>query len=132
MLELDRDGIESMSLDELRPVVSAADIASARAEVDDTVLSDELASYTVAVVRRTRELSSVILGASPRAAVHLTVVAKAAARLAGRDFVIPDDVIRFAPAVLSHRLVLSPEASLERYGPADAISAALSAVPVPR
>jgi len=132
VLELDRDGIESMPLSALRAVVSAADIAEARAEVDDTVLGDELAAYTVAVVRRTRELPSVVLGASPRAAVHLTTVARAAARLAGREFVIPDDVIRYAPSVLAHRLVLSPEASLERYGPAEAISAALSSVPVPK
>ncbi len=132
VLDLDRDGIESMPLSELRAVVSAADIAAARAEVDATIMSDELGAYAVAVVRRTRELPSVFLGASPRAAVHLTVVARAAARLAGREFVVPDDVIRFAPAVLAHRLVLSPEASLERYGPREAVGAALAAIPVPK
>ena len=54
-------------------------------------------------------------GASPRAAVHLLAAAKAAARLAGRAFVVPDDVVAVAPAVLRHRLQLRPEAELERY-----------------
>jgi MoxR-like ATPase len=74
----------------------------------------------------------VTLGASPRAAVHLLAASKAAARLAGRAFVTPDDVARMALPVLRHRLVLSPEAELERYRPDDAVTAALSSVPVPR
>ena len=72
------------------------------------------------------------LGASPRAAVHLVGAARVAARLADRDFVTPDDVAAVATPVLAHRLVLAPEAELERYGTADAIRAALAAVPVPR
>jgi MoxR-like ATPase len=86
----------------------------------------------VAVVRRTRELPSVSLGASPRAAVHLLGAAKAAARLAGRSYVTPDDVARMAAPVLRHRLVLTPEAELERATPMGAIRAALEDVPVPR
>ena len=92
----------------------------------------EVLDYVVAVVRRTRELPSVALGASPRAAVHLLGAAKAAARLAGRDFVTPDDVGRMALPVLRHRLVLTPEAELERYTPEGAVRGALDAVPVPR
>jgi MoxR-like ATPase len=83
-------------------------------------------------VRRTREQPSVALGASPRAAVHLAGAARAAARLAGRDFVTPDDVRRMALPVLRHRLVLTPEAELERYTAEDAVRGALDAVPVPR
>ena len=71
-------------------------------------MSEEVARYVVAVVRRTRELPTVELGASPRAAVHLLAAARAAARLAGRDYVTPDDVARMAPPVLRHRLVLTP------------------------
>src|SRR6185295_436772 len=77
-------------------------------------------------------LPSVQLGASPRAAVHLLGAAKAAARLAGRDYVTPDDVGSMAPAVLAHRLVLTPEAELERYEDADAVRTALGEVAVPR
>ena len=89
-------------------------------------------AYVVAIVRRTRELPSVTLGASPRAAVHLLGAAKAAARLAGRDYVTPDDVARMAVPVLHHRLVLTPEAELERFTADAAVRAALEAVPVPR
>ena len=71
-------------------------------------------------------------GASPRAAVHLLGAAKAAARLAGRAYVTPDDVARMAAPVLRHRLVLTPEAELERATPTGAIRAALEDVPVPR
>ena len=69
---------------------------------------------------------------SPRAAVHLAVAAKGAARLEGRDFVVPDDVMRMATPVLQHRLLLSPEAELERFRVTDVIENAIAAVPVPR
>ena len=101
-------------------------------EVDATEVHDEVVGYVVAIVRRTRELPSVSLGASPRAAVHLLGAAKAAARLAGRAYVTPDDVARMAAPVLRHRLVLTPEAELERATPMGAIRAALEDVPVPR
>ena len=84
------------------------------------------------LVGRTRQLPSVSLGASPRAAVHLLAAGKAAARLAGRTFVVPDDIVAVAPAVLRHRLQLRAEAELERYTADDAIRAAISAVPIPR
>ena len=112
--------------------LSPAEIIAARATVDATMVSEEIIGYVVALVRRTRELPSVALGASPRGAVHLLAAAKASARLAGRDFVTPDDVVAVAPAVLRHRLQLRPEAELERYTPDDAVATAISTVPVPR
>ena len=81
-------------------------------------------------MRRTRELPSVGLGESR--AVHLLAAAKAAARLADREFVVPDDVVAVAPAVLRHRLQLKPEAELERYTTDDAVRTAISMVPIPR
>ena len=89
-------------------------------------------AYVAALVRRTRALPSVALGASPRAAVHLLAASRAAARLAGRGFVTPDDVVAMAAPVLRHRLLLRPEAELERYRPDDAVATAVAAVPVPR
>ena len=64
--------------------------------------------------------------------MHLLTTAKAIARLDGRDFVTPDDVGAAAPDVLRHRIVLRPEAELDRYTADDAVRAALNAVPVPR
>ncbi len=132
VLALAREGVASPPLDRLRPVLDPAQIASARAQADATTVSGEVAAYVVALIRATRTLPSVSLGASPRAAVHLLAAAKARARLADRDFVTPDDVAAMAPAVLRHRLVLTPEAELERFGSAQAIAAALASVPVPR
>jgi MoxR-like ATPase len=132
ILRLGHRGVAPATLDDVQVAASAADIAAAQAEVDATAVADEVGAYVVAVVRRTRELPSVGLGASPRAAVHLLAAAKAAARLRGRAFVTPDDVAAMAPPVLRHRLVLRPEAELERYRPDDAVAAALASVPVPR
>ncbi len=132
MLGLARSGLRPVSLEDVVEVASADDVRAARRVVDDVTVSDEVASYLVAVVRATRALPSVTLGASPRAAVHLLVAAKAAAALAGRDFVTPDDVAGLAGAVLGHRIVLRPEAELERYDAADAVRTALESVRVPR
>jgi MoxR-like ATPase len=132
LLRLPRRGVTSSSLAEVRPVASAEALAAARAEVDAVEVSDDVAGYVSAIVRQTRVLPSIELGASPRAGVHLLAAAQAGACLAGRSFVTPDDVAAMAPAVLRHRLVLRPEAELERYRPDDAVNAALQAVPVPR
>jgi MoxR-like ATPase len=132
MLQLAHRGVAPATLDDVQAVASVDDLAAARRDVDATTVSDEVMSYVVALVRATRTLPSVALGASPRAAVHLLATAKAAARLSGRAFVVPDDVATVAPAVLRHRLQLRPEAELERYTTDNAIEAALRAVAVPR
>jgi MoxR-like ATPase len=132
VLRLAHEGVAPATLDDVQAVTSPAEIVAARAEVDATTVSEEVIGYVVALVRKTRELPSVALGASPRGAVHLLAAAKAAARLAGRSFVTPDDVVAVAPAVLRHRLQLRPEAELERYTVDDAVATAVSTVPVPR
>jgi len=132
VLRLAHHGVAPATLDDVRAVTTPAELIDTRAVVDATTVSDAIITYVVALARRTRELPSVSLGASPRGAVHLLAAAKAAARLAGRDFVIPDDVVAVAPAVLRHRLQLRPEAELERYTADDAVATAISTVPVPR
>jgi MoxR-like ATPase len=132
ILRLGHRGVTPARLDDVRVAAGADELVAAQAEVDATVVAEEVGAYIVALVRRTRELPSVALGASPRAAVHLLAAAKASARLRGRAFVTPDDVAAMAPPVLRHRLVLRPEAELERYRPDDAVAAALASVPVPR
>jgi MoxR-like ATPase len=132
MLGLAHQGVDPVTLEDVEAVASARDLRAARFETDETTVSDEVVAYISSVVRRTRDLPSVALGASPRAAVHLLAASKAAARLAGRAFVTPDDVVRMTPAVLRHRLILRPEAELEGYRADDAVRAAVAAVPVPR
>ena len=132
MLGLAREGLRPVSLEDVVIVAHAEDLRAARARVDAVTVSGEVAAYLVEVVRRTRALPSVSLGASPRAAVHLLVASKAAAAIAGRTFVTPDDIAGLAGPVLRHRLVLRPEAELERYDAAHAVRTALESVPVPR
>ncbi|MDX6410505.1 MAG: MoxR-like ATPase [Gaiellaceae bacterium] len=132
ILQLRHRGVAPATLADVQPVLSTDALKQARDELDATAASDEVVAYVVSIVRETRNLPSVELGASPRAAVHLLAAARAQARLDGRDFVTPDDVAASAPAVLRHRLILHAEAELERYRPDDAVEAALQAVPVPR
>jgi MoxR-like ATPase len=132
MLALPRAGAGLGPIERVRRVADRDALLAAAAEVDATAAGDEITGYVVEIVRRTRALPSVALGASPRAAVHLLAAARAAARLAGRAFVTPDDVAAMAPAVLAHRLILTPEAELERFGADEAIAAVLGEVPVPR
>jgi MoxR-like ATPase len=130
MLALHRDGLTPAGRAD--QVAGASDLRDARRQIAQTAVSDDVAGYVVDLVRRTRELPSVMLGVSPRGAVHLLYAARAAARLAGRSFVTPDDVAAMASAALAHRLVLTPDAELERFSAADAVRIALADVPVPR
>jgi MoxR-like ATPase len=132
LLRFAHRGVDPVTLSDIVAVAGPDQLRAARTEVDATTASEDLLRYVAAVVRRTRSLPSVSLGASPRAAVHLLAAAKAAARLAGRAFVTPDDVVAMAAPVLRHRLILRPEAELERYRPDDAVATAVAAVAVPR
>jgi MoxR-like ATPase len=132
MLSLQRDGVTPLGLDDVPQVASAEELSEARRTLNAVTVEPPVAAYVIDLIRRTRELPGVVLGASPRAATHLLVAAQAAAALAGRGFVTPDDVADAAPAVLCHRLVLTPDAELERFTPGDAIRIAVGEVAVPR
>jgi MoxR-like ATPase len=132
MLRLRHSGVVPTTLDDVVAVGDVAQLQAARAQVDAVTVSDAVISYVAAVVRRTREVPSVALGASPRAAVHLLAAAKAVACMWGRAYVVPDDVVNIAAPVLRHRLLLTPEAELDRFRPDDALRTVLSSVPVPR
>jgi MoxR-like ATPase len=132
LLRLRHSGVAPSTLDDVRPIADASAFAALRAEVDAVVVSDAIVTYVAAVVRQTRQLPSVSLGASPRAGVHLLAAAKAWARISGRTYVLPDDVVSLVPAVLRHRLQLTPEAELDLFTPEQALQTVLSTVPVPR
>jgi MoxR-like ATPase len=132
VLELEHDGVRPAGLDQVRAVVTSEEIAALREQARLTSATPEIVDYVLAIVRATRSLPSVELGASTRAAVHLLAAAKAQARLAERDFVTPDDVATVARPALRHRLLLRAEAELERFTADDALEAVLHAVPVPR
>ena len=95
---------------ELEPVADAAELLAGQDAATRVRASDALRRYVVALLAHTRADPRVELGASPRAGLMLLRAAKASALLAGRDHALPDDVQRMAGAVLTHRIVLAPEA----------------------
>lgn len=100
--------------DKLRPVTHMEQIAKVQQEIRSVYMDEAVTDYLLGIVRSTREHSSVLLGASPRASIAFMNAVKAYAFLNGRDYVIPDDVKVLAPYVISHRVVLKPEARLDR------------------
>jgi len=94
----------------VEPVASAADVLMAQRAADRVRATEPLRQYVVGVLQRTREDPRLELGASPRSGLMLLRAAKARALLQGRDHALPDDVQALAQPVLSHRLVLAPEA----------------------
>ncbi len=91
--------------DALVPVATADDAVRARRAVAGLHVAPAVAAYVVALVAATRADPDLVLGASPRAGLHLLAMARAGAAMAGRDYVSPDDVALAAPGVLTHRLV---------------------------
>jgi MoxR-like ATPase len=83
------------------------------------------------ITRATRARAEIELGASPRASLGLYQTSQAWAAIQRRDYVIPDDVKRMAPHVLTHRLIISPQAQLRGREPAELIADIVSEVPVP-
>jgi MoxR-like ATPase len=94
-------------------------------------LETSVRSYVVAVARATRENPEVDLGASPRATLGLFMVSQAWAAIQGREYVIPDDVKQMAPFVLTHRLMISPQAQLRGRDVVDLVDDIVAGVPVP-
>jgi MoxR-like ATPase len=107
-------------------------LEAARAEVRAIRIEPELYGYILSLARRTREWPTLLLGASPRAAVSLMRVAQAAAAFDGRDYLVPDDVKRAVQPVLRHRMMLKPEAELEGFDADRVLADVIAAVPVPR
>jgi MoxR-like ATPase len=116
-------------------VARVADAATIRAAADAVAvnrLADEVVDYVVRLIRATRETGDLQLGASPRAAATLAAAARAYAALDGRDFVLPDDVKRLAPAALRHRVLLSPAAEIDGRSVDAVVAALVEQVEAPR
>ena len=114
-----------------KPVVSLADVTAAMEETAGVFCHDDLLKYIMGVIEMTREASGVVLGASPRAALSLLMMAKGFAVISGRHYVLPDDVKRAAVPVLNHRLILTNSEMLKKDSARRIITEILSRVPVP-
>jgi MoxR-like ATPase len=119
-------------LEMVHPVMSATDIDSLRAQVRDIHVEDKLVTFITAIVGNTRAHKSIYLGASPRASIGILNGAKAYAAMQGRDFVTPEDIIYIAPAVLRHRIALTPEKEMEGTDTDEVITQIIQSIEVPR
>lgn len=116
----------------VQAVVSENDLAEVRRGMESITVREELVTYVVDTVRATRTNDQVLVGAGPRATQALLLASRAAAAIAGRDFVTPDDVKDLAEPVLGHRLVLRPEYEIEGVTVREVIARVLESVAVPR
>ncbi len=116
----------------VKPVLGRGDLSGLRAGLDGVTVRDEVAAYIVDLVRATRAHESVLVGAGPRATQALLLGSRAAAAMAGRDYVTPDDARGLAGAVLGHRLVLRPEFEIEGLTIDEVVARILEQVAVPR
>ena len=126
------DRFQSQSpLDELQAVASGADIKAGQIACREVYCDSSLKEYCVRLVQRTREHRDVALGASPRGALGLLHAGQARAAVSGRDFVLPDDIKNVAPYVLSHRVVVRPNAELRGLTPAAIVEEVMATESVP-
>lgn len=117
--------------DNLAPVTTMEEIASIQDEIRSVYMDEAVTDYLLGIVRRTREHPAALLGASPRAAISFMNAVKSYAFLHERDYVIPDDVKVLAPYVISHRIVLKPEARLDHVSPETVLAQVLRNEKVP-
>ncbi|MFU8831743.1 MAG: AAA family ATPase [Wenzhouxiangella sp.] len=116
----------------LKPVLDPQTTLALRQQARAIRVDTAIAEYAVAIVRATRQWPGITVGAGPRASIALLRVGQASALMAGRDFVIPDDVKRFAIACLRHRIMLSADVQMEGQTADEVLSHVIEAQTAPR
>ena len=122
---------KSSPLETLSPVVTEQELCQAIAELPQVYVCRELMGYITNIVEKTRKYPKVILGVSPRGALSLMKAAKGYAAIAGRNYVIPDDVKRAAHPVLDHRIMLENSARIHKNAAYNVVEDILGTVTVP-
>ena len=130
-IEIVRSRTSPGELETPLPALTGSEIMALREQVRALHVEPSLREYAVSLVAKSRALGAVELGGSPRASIYLIEAARARAYLEQRDYVLPEDVKRVAPAVLRHRLLLSYEAEAEGQTSDAIIRELLAAVPTP-
>jgi MoxR-like ATPase len=115
----------------LAAVVDSRTLQAMQMALENVVVEDSISRYIVALTSATREHASALVGSSPRGSLALLLLARARAAMAGRDFVVPEDVKDVAVPALAHRITLRPEMWLRKVDPSFVVEEVLSAVPAP-
>ena len=116
----------------VHPVITPQQMAALKVQVRSIVVEERLISFITTIVANTRNHKSIYLGASPRASIGILNGSKALAAMHGRDFVTPDDIVYVTPAVLRHRIVLTPEKEMEGTSTDEVIAQIVQGIEVPR
>lgn len=120
------------NLNDVSPILSAADVLEFHQVIADVKIEDQLIEYIAKIVAETRSHARLYLGASPRASLSIMKASKAMAAMRGRDFVTPDDIQYICGPVMNHRIILTPEAEMEGMTPEDVIAEMVQKIEVPR
>lgn len=119
-------------LKEIRAILSVAQIKTCRGIIKALHVEPKLIEYAAKITQETRNNKSLYLGASPRASLALINSAKAIAAMSGRDFVTPEDIIKVAPPVLAHRIMLTPDKEMEGLTTTDLVAQIIQKIEIPR
>jgi MoxR-like ATPase len=122
----------AIQLTDIQPVLSAQDIISIRKQVRELYVEPKILEFVAKIIHETRNNKSLYLGGSPRASLAIVNGAKALAAMKGRDFVTPEDIIWVAPAVLRHRLMLTPDKEMEGVTPDEVVAQIIQKIEIPR
>ena len=132
ILEMNSQVAATHLLDKVQPVITPEILAAARQQVRNIHIEPKLVSFIAKLVHETRNDRSLYIGGSPRASIALMQVSKAISVLRERDFVIPEDILQAVPAVLRHRISLTPEKEMEGSTPDEVLKEIVSRMEIPR
>jgi MoxR-like ATPase len=132
ILENEHQRENTAAIDLVGPILTAPQIAEYQATIRKIIIEKNLLKYIAAIVHNTRTNSNLFLGASPRASLGIMTTSKAMAAINGRDFVTPDDIKKVASAVLSHRIMLTPEREMEGLTPIKVVQQIIETIEIPR
>jgi MoxR-like ATPase len=132
ILENEHNRENKVALDLIKPVLTASQIAEYQKTIKKIIIEPNLLKYIAAITDNTRSNANLFLGASPRASLAIMNASKAMAAINGRDFVTPDDIKKTAPAVLNHRILLTPEREMEGITPDNVVAQIIEAIEIPR
>ena len=127
---LNRQGGDPLA--QAQTLMSREDLVALQQAVEETYVSESVVNYIVDLICATRNHSKILRGASPRATLAVTAMAKAVARLRGRDYVVPGDVREVFVYTIAHRLLLTPLTQAQNETPEEILRQILETVPAPK
>lgn len=120
------------AMDMVKPALMAEQVVALRKQIKTQIIEEKLLQFIAKLINNTRNHKSIYLGASPRASLAIMNASKAMAAMQGRDFVTPEDILSIVPAVLRHRIILSPDKEMEGITEDDVIKQIIQGMDVPR